>query len=60
MVPALESTRYTGDQENSDLTKVSAMAVVGIDLGSYSSYIAVARAGGIETIDNEYSARMTP
>ncbi|XP_067663960.1 heat shock 70 kDa protein 4-like [Haliotis asinina] len=36
------------------------MAVVGIDLGSYSSYIAVARAGGIETIDNEYSARMTP
>lgn len=36
------------------------MSVVGIDLGSYSSYIAVARAGGIETIANEYSDRLTP
>ncbi|GFR98876.1 heat shock protein 105 kDa [Elysia marginata] len=36
------------------------MSVVGIDLGSFSSYIAVARAGGIETIANEYSDRLTP
>uniref|UniRef100_A0A0B6ZQN1 Uncharacterized protein n=1 Tax=Arion vulgaris TaxID=1028688 RepID=A0A0B6ZQN1_9EUPU len=36
------------------------MAVVGIDLGTYSCYIGVARAGGIETIANEYSDRLTP
>lgn len=36
------------------------MAVVGIDLGTYTSYIAVARQGGIETIANEYSDRCSP
>ncbi|KAK7096985.1 heat shock 70 kDa protein 4-like [Littorina saxatilis] len=36
------------------------MAVVGFDVGTYSSYIGVARAGGIETIANEYSDRSTP
>ncbi|KAK7496450.1 hypothetical protein BaRGS_00012372 [Batillaria attramentaria] len=36
------------------------MAVVGFDAGTYSSYIGVARAGGIETIANEYSDRCTP
>ncbi|ESP02149.1 hypothetical protein LOTGIDRAFT_111562 [Lottia gigantea] len=36
------------------------MSVVGIDFGTYSCYIAVARAGGIETIANEYSDRQTP
>ncbi|CAG5129903.1 unnamed protein product, partial [Candidula unifasciata] len=36
------------------------MAVVGIDLGTFSSYIAAARSGGIETIANEYSDRLTP
>ncbi|XP_059174852.1 heat shock 70 kDa protein 4-like [Physella acuta] len=36
------------------------MSVVGIDLGTYSCYIGVARAGGIETIANEYSDRCTP
>lgn len=36
------------------------MAVVGFDIGTYSSYIGVARAGGIETIANEYSDRCTP
>nr|AYH91695.1 heat shock protein 70 [Pomacea canaliculata] len=36
------------------------MAVVGFDVGTYSSYIGVARAGGIETIANEYSDRCTP
>ncbi|XP_045140977.1 heat shock 70 kDa protein 4 [Echinops telfairi] len=36
------------------------MSVVGIDLGFQSCYIAVARAGGIETIANEYSDRCTP
>lgn len=36
------------------------MSVVGIDFGTQSCYIAVARTGGIETIDNEYSDRCTP
>ena len=36
------------------------MSVVGIDFGSQSCYISVARAGGIETIANEYSDRCTP
>ncbi|KAJ8028256.1 97 kDa heat shock protein [Holothuria leucospilota] len=36
------------------------MAVVGIDLGNLSSYVAIARGGGIETIANEHSDRMTP
>lgn len=38
----------------------SAMAVVGFDLGFQSCYIAVARAGGIETVANEFSDRCTP
>uniref|UniRef100_A0A672GGB5 Heat shock 70 kDa protein 4-like n=1 Tax=Salarias fasciatus TaxID=181472 RepID=A0A672GGB5_SALFA len=33
------------------------MSVVGFDLGFQSCYVAVARAGGIETIANEYSDR---
>ncbi|KAJ8041593.1 97 kDa heat shock protein [Holothuria leucospilota] len=36
------------------------MAVVGIDLGNLSSCVAIARGGGIETIANEHSDRMTP
>ncbi|XP_041343207.1 heat shock protein 105 kDa isoform X2 [Pyrgilauda ruficollis] len=36
------------------------MAVVGFDLGFQSCYIAVARAGGIETVANEFSDRCTP
>ncbi|KAM9060787.1 heat shock 70 kDa protein 4 [Sarcophilus harrisii] len=36
------------------------MSVIGIDLGFQSCYVAVARAGGIETIANEYSDRCTP
>ncbi|KAJ6662283.1 hypothetical protein lerEdw1_012447 [Lerista edwardsae] len=36
------------------------MAVVGFDVGSQSCYIAVARAGGIETVANEFSDRCTP
>lgn len=38
----------------------AAMAVVGFDLGFQSCYIAVARAGGIETVANEFSDRCTP
>uniref|UniRef100_A0A2I3S526 Heat shock protein 105 kDa n=1 Tax=Pan troglodytes TaxID=9598 RepID=A0A2I3S526_PANTR len=34
------------------------MSVVGLDVGSQSCYIAVARAGGIETIANEFSDRL--
>ncbi|UJR26923.1 hypothetical protein I4U23_008232 [Adineta vaga] len=36
------------------------MAVVGLDMGNFSSYIGVARAGGVEIIANEYSDRLTP
>ncbi|CAF1083675.1 unnamed protein product [Rotaria sordida] len=36
------------------------MAVVGIDMGNFSTYIGVARAGGVEIIANEYSDRLTP
>ncbi|KAG5843339.1 hypothetical protein ANANG_G00149780, partial [Anguilla anguilla] len=36
------------------------MSVVGFDVGFLSCYVAVARAGGIETIANEYSDRCTP
>lgn len=36
------------------------MSVVGFDLGFLNCYVAVARAGGIETIANEYSDRCTP
>jgi len=35
------------------------MSVVGFDSGNLSSYVAVARAGGIETVANEYSDRNT-
>ncbi|NXD25499.1 HSP74 protein, partial [Spelaeornis formosus] len=38
----------------------AAMSVVGFDLGCQSCYVAVARAGGIETVANEYSDRSTP
>ena len=33
------------------------MSVVGIDLGYQSSFVAVARYGGVETVANEYSDR---
>jgi len=36
------------------------MAVVGIDFGNNNCYISIARAGGIETIANDYSLRETP
>lgn len=36
------------------------MSVVGFDIGNINCFIAVARAGGIETVDNEYSDRCTP
>ncbi|KYQ55854.1 hypothetical protein ALC60_05135 [Trachymyrmex zeteki] len=36
------------------------MSVIGIDFGNESCYVAVARAGGIETIANDYSLRSTP
>jgi heat shock protein len=36
------------------------MSVVGIDFGLDTCYISVARAGGIETIANDYSMRDTP
>ncbi|XP_043547982.1 heat shock protein 105 kDa-like isoform X3 [Chiloscyllium plagiosum] len=36
------------------------MSVVGFDIGFQNCYIAIARAGGIETIANEFSDRCTP
>ncbi|CAH8522781.1 unnamed protein product [Schistosoma intercalatum] len=37
-----------------------AVSVVGFDIGSLTSYIGVARGGGVEVITNEYSERATP
>lgn len=39
---------------------MASMFVIGIDFGNESSYIAVPRAGGIETISNDFSLRATP
>ncbi|XP_067889620.1 heat shock protein 105 kDa-like [Heterodontus francisci] len=36
------------------------MSVVGFDIGLQNCYIAIARAGGIETVANEFSDRCTP
>jgi len=36
------------------------MSVVGFDVGNANCIVAVARAGGIETVDNDYSHRVTP
>lgn len=36
------------------------MAVVGLDVGNFTSYVAVAAGGGIDTVANEYSDRCTP
>lgn len=36
------------------------MSVVGLDVGNYTSYVAAAAGGGIETVANEYSDRCTP
>ncbi|KAM7354797.1 heat shock protein 70Cb isoform 2-T3 [Cochliomyia hominivorax] len=36
------------------------MSVIGIDFGNESCYIAAAKAGGIETLANDYSLRATP
>uniref|UniRef100_A0A667Z0R1 Heat shock protein 4b n=1 Tax=Myripristis murdjan TaxID=586833 RepID=A0A667Z0R1_9TELE len=40
--------------------QVVKMSVVGFDVGFLNCYVAVARAGGIETVANEYSDRCTP
>jgi len=36
------------------------MAVIGVDIGDYNTFISLARQGGVETIANEYSQRNTP
>jgi len=36
------------------------MAVVGVDIGDYSTHISVAKLGAVETIANDYSLRATP
>jgi len=36
------------------------MTVVGIDIGDHSTYITVAKQGGVETIANDYTQRNTP
>lgn len=52
--------RRTRTQTRAEEDREPAMSVVGLDVGSQSCYIAVARAGGIETIANEFSDRCTP
>jgi len=36
------------------------MAVVGLDIGDHSTYISLARQGGVDTIVNDYTQRATP
>lgn len=52
------------NQVRENLTKIYFLshiqAVVGLDMGNFSSYIGVARAGGVDIIANEYSDRLTP
>lgn len=36
------------------------MSVVGFDLGNHTSYVGIARAGGLEVLTNEYSERHNP
>lgn len=36
------------------------MSVIGIDFGNESCYVAAAKAGGIETLSNDYTLRATP
>jgi len=36
------------------------MSVIGVDIGSYSTHIAVAKLGAVKVIDNDYSLRATP
>ena len=55
-----EDTNPDSDRPEAEADREPAMSVVGLDVGSQSCYIAVARAGGIETIANEFSDRCTP
>ncbi|RVE64100.1 hypothetical protein OJAV_G00142870 [Oryzias javanicus] len=52
--------RCIGDSLKAQDKRIEKMSVVGFDLGYQSCYVAVARAGGIETVANEYSDRCTP
>ena len=36
------------------------MSVVGFDIGSQYCYVAVARHGGVEMVNNDYSDRASP
>lgn len=36
------------------------MSVVGFDIGAQACYVAVARHGGVEMVNNEYSDRTSP
>lgn len=36
------------------------MSVIGISFGNDSCYVAAAKAGGLETLANDYSMRATP
>jgi molecular chaperone DnaK (HSP70) len=36
------------------------MSVVGFDIGAQACYVAVARYGGVEMANNEYSDRASP
>lgn len=43
-----------------EVEKVRTMSVIGIDFGNDNCFVASARAGGIETVANDYSMRATP
>jgi len=55
----LQSKEHKIRNLNTALTKLK-MSVVGIDIGDHSTYIAVAKQGGVEILSNDYSQRNNP
>jgi len=53
-----DTTWVTHPHTKSDSSPI--MAVVGIDIGDHSTYISLARQGGVDTIANDYTQRATP
>merc|ERR1712226_133917 len=55
----LQSKEHQIRNLNTTLTRLK-MSVVGIDIGEHSTYIAVAKQGGVEIVSNDYSQRNNP
>lgn len=58
--PEHKPAKFRIQKNSAEDDKEEKMSVIGIDFGSESCYIAAAKAGGIETLANDYSLRATP